>query len=335
MIKIGVLAPSDIAFRRFVPAIKKSQIIEYVGVACATANEWDDSSTDKSVIPSELKKAERFKDAFGGRVFNGYHEMISSSDIDAVYVPLPPGLHYRWGMETILAGKHLLSEKPFSDSYDHTSRLIDAANEKKVAVHENYAFIYHKQIESILNIVSDGTIGEVRLVRTAFGFPYRGENDFRYHSSMGGGALLDCGGYPTRLAHLLLNDNVKVTTAALNPAKGHDVDVFGSATLKNDSGLTAQISFGMDNSYKCELEIWGSRGVLTTARVFTPTAEMQTVIHVKTDTEQDIIIQPDDQFLHSAEHLAACINDKPMRRQRENEILTQSKLIEDIRRLSE
>ena len=335
MIRIGVLAPSDIAFRRFVPAIKKSPIFEFVGVACATANEWDDSKADGSVIPSELDKAKKFMEVFGGKIFHGYREMISSSEIDALYVPLPPGLHYRWGMETVRAGKHLLLEKPFSDSYEHTLQLINASKEMNVAAHENFAFVYHKQIDTIMSIVREGSLGEIRLIRTAFGFPYRGENDFRYHSSMGGGALLDCGGYPTRLAHLLLNDNVCVTTASLNSARGHDVDVFGSATLKNGSGLTAQISFGMDNSYKCELEIWGSKGVLSTPRVFTPTAEMQTVLKVKTDTEQEIIIPPDDQFLHSAECFALCINDKTVREQRESEILIQSKLVEDIRRLSE
>ena len=335
MIRIGVLAPSEIAFRRFVPAVKKSSIIEYVGVSCATGKEWNENSGDNGVILSELKKAETFRDKFGGKIFHGYHEMLSSPEIDAVYAPLPPGLHYRWGAEIIKAGKHLFLEKPFTDSVEHTAELIGAAKEKDLAVHENFAFVYHKQIDGIRRIVNDGLIGDMRLIRTAFGFPYRGENDFRYHRSMGGGALLDCGGYPVRLAHVLLGGEVKVAASSLCGARGHDVDVFGSATLINGDGLTAQISFGMDNSYKCELEIWGSKGVLQTSRVFTPTAEMSTVIRVKTDSEQEITVQPDDQFLNSAEYFAKCIGDRSLRGQRMREIMSQSKLMEDIRRLSE
>lgn len=335
MIRIGVLAPSEIAFRRFVPAVKKSSIVEYVGVACASAKEWNENSCDTEIIPVELAKAERFQDTFGGKVFRSYRAMLESTDIDAVYVPLPPGLHYRWGQEVIDSGKHLLMEKPFSDSYAHTTKLIDRAIKKNVAVHENFAFVYHKQIEEIRKLIADGVLGELRLIRTAFGFPYRGESDFRYHRSMGGGALLDCGGYPTRLAHLLLGTDSHVATAALSSAKGHDVDVFGSATLINDDNLTAQISFGMDNSYKCELEIWGSKGVLQTPRIFTPTAEMSTVIHLKTDDTHEIVIQPDDQFLHSAEFFAECIRNSEKRRQRIDEILRQSKLMEEIRRLAE
>ncbi len=335
MIRIGVLAPSEIAFRRFVPAIKNSSAIEYVGVACAAANEWDEKSADTGIISSELKKAEKFRDSFGGKIFHGYRAMLTSSDVDAIYVPLPPGLHYHWGLKVINSGKHLFLEKPFSDSLEHTAALINAAIEKNVAVHENFAFVYHKQIEEIRRLINEGVLGELRLIRTAFGFPYRGESDFRYHRSLGGGALLDCGGYPIRLAHLLLGEKARVTAATLCAAKGHDVDVFGSATLVGADGLTAQISFGMDNSYKCELEVWGSKGVLQTPRIFTPTAEMSTSIHLFTDSSQERIIQPDDQFLHSAEYFAECIQNKDVCKLRMDEILRQSELMEDIRRLAE
>lgn len=334
MIRIGVLAPSEIAYRRFVPAIKNSEIIQYVGVACAQYNEWDESSKDMNCIPGELEKAKKFKEAFGGRIFEGYHAMLSSDEIDAIYVPLPPGLHYKWGNEVINAHKHLYLEKPFSDSYEHTKELIENAAKNNLAVHENFAFVYHKQLYQIRQLISSGEIGEVRLIRTAFGFPYRGKEDFRYHRSMGGGSLLDCGGYPTRLAQLLLGNSVKVLSSVLSPARGHDVDIYGSATLCNNNNQVAQISFGMDNAYKCELEVWGSNGILQTPRVFTPTAEMNTVITIKTDVCKKIEIQPDDQFLHSAEFFAECINDLRKREDRMNEILTQAQLMEDIRRMS-
>ena len=334
MIRIGVLAPSEIAYRRFVPAIINSEIIQYVGVACAQYNEWDELSKDVNCIPRELEKANKFKEAFGGRVYEGYHSMLSANDIDAIYVPLPPGLHYKWGNEVINAHKHLFLEKPFSDSYEHTKELVENATKNNLAVQENFAFVYHKQLSHIRQIICSGAIGEVRLIRTAFGFPYRGEKDFRYHRSMGGGALLDCGGYPTRLAQLLLGNSAKVLSSALSPARGHDVDIYGSATLCNDKNQVAQISFGMDNAYKCELEVWGSNGILQTPRVFTPTAEMNTVIIIKTDVCKEIDIEPDDQFLHSAECFAECINDLSKREFRMNEILIQAKLMEDIRRMS-
>ena len=47
----------------------------------------------------------------------------------------------------------------------------------------------------------------------------------------------------------------------LNGVDGFEVDVYGSAALVNDAGVTAQVAFGMDNGYKCELEVWGNKGV--------------------------------------------------------------------------
>lgn len=334
MLRIGVLAPSEIAFRRFVPAILKSDKFEYAGVACATNNEWNDSSNDASVIASEMEKAKKFQDSFGADIYLGYYAMIQDPDIDAIYVPLPPGLHYKWGSEVIKAKKHLLLEKPFTDSYIYTSDLIELAEKNNVAVQENFAFVYHKQVDKILDLISNKEIGEIRLIKTSFGFPYRGETDFRYHKALGGGSLLDCGGYPIRLASLILGESTQVKTASLCEAKGHDVDVFGSATLENEDGLTAQISFGMDNSYKCELEVWGSKGVVNTSRVFTPTAEMTTIVDVKTDDINKINIEPDDQFLNSLEYFADCIVDIGLREKRCKEIVLQAKLMNDVRGLS-
>jgi len=44
--------------------------------------------------------------AFIGRLADG--------SIDAVYVPLPPALHFEWGKKVLESGKHLLLEKPFT-----------------------------------------------------------------------------------------------------------------------------------------------------------------------------------------------------------------------------
>ena len=147
---------------------------------------------------------------------------------------------------------------------------------------------------------------------------------------MGGGALLDCGGYPLKLADYLLGGQTEIIDCHLSSCKNHDVDVFGSATLKNEQGLIAQIAFGMDNSYKCDLEVWGSNGYLITKRVFTPTAEMQTKINIQTTKESVVDVEPDDQFFHSAEFFADCINNIEIRKEHYEIIKHQAKLFQTI-----
>ena len=283
-IRIGVMCPSEIAFRRFMPALKKIVDFEYIGLAAATEQEFSGTGSDQ-VKPSELEKAKAFISVHGGKIFEGYDALIRSDEVDAIYLPLPPALHYKWGKKVLENSKHLLMEKPFTTSSTETTELLSLAEEKGLAVHENYMFLYHSQLGKIKELIADGTLGELRLIRASFGFPMRGKDDFRYKKAMGGGALLDCGGYPVRLALELLGDTAQVTQSRLVQPEGHEVDLYGNAVLENADGLCAQISFGMDNAYQCQLEVWGSKAILIVPRVFTAPAGFDADLEVKENQE--------------------------------------------------
>lgn len=296
-IRIGILGTSEIAFRRFLPALAQCPAFEYAGVASRTP-----------------EKGKPFVETYGGVIYDGYEALLADESIAAVYLPLPPALHYEWGKQALEHGKHLLMEKPFTTSLADTQELLKIAEEKHLAVHENYMFLYHSQLAAIEKLVSDGEIGELRLIRAAFGFPKRAQTDFRYNKALGGGALLDCGGYPVRLAARLLGESARVTAARLNQPAGYDVDLYGSATLENELGQVAQISFGMDNSYKCELELWGSTGCLTADRIFTAPAGFAPVMTLRTaqGTEQ-LTLPADDSFLNSIRGFEAVVNTPALR----------------------
>lgn len=314
--KIGILGTSEIALRRFLPALSKSKDFTYAGVATRNINN---------------EKAKAFQDQFGGQIYDGYDALLKDDSIDAVYVPLPPALHFKWGKKVLESGKHLFMEKPFTLNSEEAEELVNMAKEKGLAIHENYMFVFHKQLKEIDGIVKSGTIGDVRLYRIAFGFPKRAEGDFRYIKELGGGSLLDAGGYTIKLASMLLGPTAKIKTSTLNYTKDYDVDLYGSATMVNGEGLTAQLAFGMDNSYKCELEIWGSLGVLKTNRIltapvgFTPTVEI--TINNETKIQE---LASDDTFLGSINKFNDCINNKDIRERNYKEILQQVKLIDKI-----
>lgn len=313
--KIGIIGTSEIAFRRFLPALEKDKNFVYAGVATRT-----------------LEKAKKFQDTFGGKIYNGYDELINDESIEAVYVPLPPALHYEWGKKVLEAGKHLLLEKPFTTELKDAEKLVELAKNQNLAVHENYMFVYHKQLSEIDKIIKDGTIGDVRLYRIAFGFPKRAEGDFRYVKELGGGSLLDCGGYTLKLASMLLGPTAKVTTSNLNYTKDYDVDLYGSATMVNDAGVTAHLSFGMDNSYKCELEVWGSKGVLRTNRILTAPVGYVPIVEITVDNEtKEVKLLEDDTFLKSIDDFWNCINDQTKREKKYNEIIEQAKIVQKVK----
>ena len=333
-IRIGIICPSEIAFRRFMPAIKECGVAEYIGVASASGEEWfgEDNAVDESIIAKEAEKAQSFKENYGGKVFSSYRELITSEEIDAVYLPLPPALHYKWARLALENGKHIFLEKPSTTSAADTKELMAIAEEKELAVHENYMFIFHKQIEEIEDIVKSGKIGDVRLYRIAFGFPQRAANDFRYNKALGGGALLDCGGYTLKLALHFLGDSAEIKYAQLNCTDNFEVDIYGSAAMVNDSGVAAQVTFGMDNSYKCDLEIWGSKGCITTGRIltapagFVPTADIK--IGNKTET---IELSTDDTFAKSIKKFCECVNNDAVRLSNYKAIIKQAEMVEEVR----
>lgn len=333
MKRIGIICPSEIAFRRFLPALKETGCFEYAGVAIASKEEFVGATDD--ILAKERAKAQTFVDSYGGKIYEGYKTLIHSSDIDAIYLPLPPGLHYMWAKEAVAAGKHIFVEKPCTTALTTTEDLMKEASEKGLAAHENYMFAFHDQIEAVNDIVKSGEIGDVRLYRISFGFPMRAQNDFRYNKALGGGALLDCGGYTFKYASLLLGSTAKMKYAQSNNIESFNVDMYGSAALVNEEGVTAQVAFGMDHNYKCELEVWCSKGTLYTNRILTaPAGFTPEVVIRKGNEEEKRNLPADDAFKKSILHFCKCIEDKVAREVNYQTLLRQASLVEQFKELS-
>ena len=338
MIRIGIICPSEIAFRRFLPALKEAgESFRFAAIGIASPEEWFGDLTNISQEKIEEQqtreraKAQSFIDQYGGEIVVGYGNLVSSNLIDAAYIPLPPALHHKWAKKALEAGKHVFVEKPSTTTLTDTEDLISLASEKGLALHENYMFIYHSQLEEINDVVKSGEIGDVRLYRITFGFPLRQLNDFRYNKALGGGALLDAGGYCMKYANWLLGGDAHVVTAQANNIEGFEVDMYGSATMVNDRGQIAQLAFGMDNDYRCEIEIWGSKGTITSGRILTAPASYTPSYTIKKN--QDIEKRPlaaDDAFLKSIMRFKECIEDDASRAQEYKLLKKQQYLVKEF-----
>ena len=339
---IAILCPSEIAMRRFMPALRATEAFSFAGIGMASPEEWFGAEL-KSVAPEaiaeqqrrERGKAELFTSQFGGEISPSYAALLASPTVEAVYIPLPPGLHFRWAKAALEAGKHVLVEKPATTSAAASAELTALAESRNLALHENYMFVFHRQLDAIDQIVASGEIGEVRLYRISFGFPRRAANDFRYNRALGGGALLDCGGYTIRYATRLLGESARLVAAQSGGVPGFEVDMYGSAMLVNDSGVTAQLAFGMDNNYKCDLEVWGSCGCLSTGRVLTaPTGFVPTVEIRKGNETETRELPADDAFGKSIRHFRKCIEDADSRRKQYAVIMKQAELVDEFKQLA-
>ena len=334
MIRIGVICPSEIAFRRFLPALKLCDRIQFAGVAVADKMEYIGATEE--VLSNEIKKAKAIQTEYGGEIFKGYHSLIEDSNVDAVYLPLPPALHFTWAYRVLKVGKHAFVEKPCTTSFEDTETLVVMAKERQLTLHENYMFTFHRQLEQIQGIVESGQLGEVRLYRMDFGFPLRSQEDFRYKKVLGGGALLDCAGYTMRCASFFLGQTAKVVYGMIKGIDGFEVDMFGSATIRNADGVSAQLAWGMDNSYRCSLDIWGSKGSLHTDRImtapvgFTPHA----IIKLGNDEPLTIALEADDAFKKSIEHFCLCTKNSVVRLSNYEQIYHQALLIDQFKKIT-
>lgn len=137
-----------------------------------------------------------------------------------------------------------------------------------------------------------------------------------------------------RLAAMLLGDEARVVAARLERGRGLDVDLFGSATLESPRGAV-QVSFGMDNDYRCSLDVWGSEASLWTGRVLTAPAGLEPEVVIRRNgAEERAALPADDSFRKSIEHFARCAADPAEAEARRGEILRQAGLVEQVRRLA-
>lgn len=313
-IKIGVLGCANIAARSVIPAIKSIEGFELVAIASRTK-----------------AKAEQFASRFNAEAVEGYQALLERDDIDAVYVPLPTGLHDEWLNKALDAGKHILAEKSLAENYNSCQKLVTKAAQKGLLLMEDFMFRYHAQHAFVRDLISRGEIGEIRLFRSSFGFPPFPPGNFRYDKALGGGALLDAAAYTIKATQLFLGLDVEVKAATLHYDKALGVDVYGGAFLVSKQGIASEVAWGFDNFYQCNYEIWGSTGKLIAERAFTPPPDMKPkIILERAEKRVEFLAPNDNHFINILREFHRAIVENDIKIHLE-ETLTQSRLLESVR----
>jgi D-xylose 1-dehydrogenase (NADP+, D-xylono-1,5-lactone-forming) len=192
--------------------------------------------------------------------YGSYEALLADSRIEAVYISLPNSLHVEWSIKALEAGKHVLCEKPLDRRPDRVEEAFDVAERADRFLMEGFLYRHHPQTTRLVDLIDDGAIGELRLIRIAFTFPLSELGDVRMRPELDGGALMDVGCYCVSLARLLAGEPEAATAQWLIGSTGVDVRVV--ATLDFPGGVLAHFDCGMDLPYRSELEVIGSDGVL-------------------------------------------------------------------------
>jgi xylose dehydrogenase (NAD/NADP) len=221
------------------------------------------SSVDVVAVGSRSKeRAAEFAAEHGiPRAHGSYDELLADPDVEAVYIPLPNGLHVEWTLACLEAGKHVLCEKPLTATPEEVERCFDAAEAAGLVLSEAFMWRFHPQADRLVELVREGAIGELRLVRSAFSFSLDpAAVNVRWDAELDGGALMDVGCYCVSGSRLLAGEPERVHgEAVLSPSGVHSRF---AGTMRFPGEVLATFDCGFDLPARDELEAIGSEGSL-------------------------------------------------------------------------
>jgi predicted dehydrogenase len=210
-----------------------------------------------AVAARNVSRARAFAVKHGiARVHDSYEALIADPDLDAVYNPLPNGLHGRWTRAALAAGKHVLCEKPFTANAAEAREIAELAAKSDRVVMEAFHYRYHPLALRIEEIIASRELGKLERVEAALCFPLPNSSDIRYDYSLAGGATMDAGCYAVHMVRTFGGSTPEVVSAQ---PKLRDPRV--------DRAMTAEVRFAEGHTGRIRCSMWSPRLLEISAHV--------------------------------------------------------------------
>jgi predicted dehydrogenase len=281
----GILSPARIGVKAVIPAIQQSNN----GIVAAIASRDD------------ARAAETARALGIPRAFGSYDALLDSPDIDAIYNPLPNHLHKEWTIRAAARGKHILCEKPFALNAAEVDEMIAAAKQHRVLLMEAFMYRFHPQFAKLKSLIDAGAIGQVRTIRTAFGFMLNRPNDIRIRRDTGGGALMDVGCYCVNMARLVAGAEPLQVQANVVMHENKQVDGSLAAILRFPADVVAVFDCNFHSDYREWLQVQGTEGRLDVPRPIKPMDRPAEII-LSRGEKADAVFEPTTHTTPAANH---------------------------------
>jgi xylose dehydrogenase (NAD/NADP) len=285
-VRWGIVSTADIN-RKVIPGAKASPKIELVGVASRTQD-----------------RAEQYASWWEiPRAYGSYEALLADDDVEAVYISLPNTLHCEWSIKALEAGKHVLCEKPLSRHPDEVTAAFDAADRAGRLLSEAFMWRHNPQTARLKELVEQGAIGQLSLVRSAFTYALFDEDNIRLQPEVEGGALMDVGCYNVSGSRFLAGEPERVFGEAWFGPTGTDWVFAGTMRFPGDVIATFDCGTALTN--RDELEAIGSEGSLF---LDDPWHCLSPVIELRRDDEVERIeIERQDSYRLELENVSDAI----------------------------
>ena len=214
-----------------------------------------------AVASRDQDRAEAYARARGiPRAHGSYDALLADPEVEAVYISLPNALHVEWAIRALEAGKHVLCEKPLSRRSADAARAFDAAERCERLLMEAFMYRHNPQTARLVELVAEGAIGRLRLLRASFSFYLDDLTNVRMRGELEGGGLMDVGCYCVNAIRLLCGEPLCAQAEQLVGGAGVDVALAG--VLGFADGLLAHFDCGLVLSSRDELVVLGEQGSL-------------------------------------------------------------------------
>ncbi len=236
----------------------------------AVAQKFSEAFTQTSnsillaIASNNSQKLESFKKQFfieDKFAFKDYDDLINCKEVDIIYIALPNSLHFHWIKKCIENNKNTLVEKPATLNYEEAKSVKKILKNKSIFFGEAFMYRFHPQIDYVLELINNDTIGSLVSMDSSFGeniltkkkfifFEKKkkiNENDRKFDKKLGGGCILDLGCYPTSFS-LLINSTINKTdnldfnlSNTFKNIGTTGVDIHSSAELLFKNGFKSKV----------------------------------------------------------------------------------------------
>jgi predicted dehydrogenase len=234
--------------------------LSIVGPAAATGTRL------VAVAARDPGRAEAFARTHGvERVHDSYADVVADPEVEAIYNPLANSLHAPWNRAALLAGKHVLTEKPFASNSTEAAGVRDLVRGTPLVLFEGFHYLYHPLMRRLLALLADGELGTLRRVESTLLMTAPPDGDPRWSLELGGGALMDLGCYALHAQRVLGDyaggEPTLVAATGAERAGVPGVDEWADVELAFPSGATGLARCSMTSDHwDMSLRVVGTAG---------------------------------------------------------------------------
>jgi predicted dehydrogenase len=289
-VRWGIISSAKIARTALMPAIAAASNAELVALGTPRPDRIQESAQE-----------------YGYRVLPSYEAVLADAEVDAIYNPLPNGLHAPWSIKALEAGKHVLCEKPFTVEPSEIDAMVAASEKADRWLMEAFMYRFHPQMALAKQVLDSGRIGTLRFIRASFTFNSAPDPENpRFQRGQGPGALMDVGCYCVNAVRHFSGGAPTAVTAwsSWHAESGGDLTTTGILEYPTHSALI-DCSFEANN--RSGVELVGSDGRIEIPKPWLPGLDSAVVRVVDGNGTEELTTDGVNHYTLMVEHFSECI----------------------------